>query len=311
MEYTIQMVAKLSGVGVHTIRAWEKRYKAIVPARDLAGHRIYSKTDLEKLILLNKASQLGFGISKIAGLKASELIKKLEEFGVESGTEVAEPLKNEKNQFVEVQQSVTIILMALKAYKLDIVSKELFKLKLFLNARDFAMSVVLPMMSELGKAVDKGEYNVSHEHALTAILKFHMGNYIYYSESKKMDNRQIDYLVAGIEGDYHEFGVMIATMLCRHYNKSAYYLGPNMPIDSMVDAAKALNVPRIIIGATSVDLNFGVKFTETYIEKLFKGLDETVEIYLGGNVQISAAKAYQKRFQYIKTIEDFEKIIQL
>ncbi len=309
MEYTIQMVAKLSGVGVHTIRAWEKRYQAIIPARDMSGHRVYSKLDLEKLMLLNKACHLGFSISKIANLNINELKNKLQEMGVESLESNLDVPKPENNRYVEVQQSMTIILMALKAYKLDIVSKELFKLKLFLNSRDFAMTVVLPMMSELGKAVERGEYSVSHEHSLSAILKFHMGHYIYNTELKKVDNQPIEYLIAGIEGDYHEFGVMIVSMLCKYYGKNSYYLGPNMPVDSMIDAAKALGVSKIIIGAVTVDLNFGVKFAEAYIEKLFKGVDESVEIVLGGNINIATSKIYQKRFNYFKTIEEFEKFI--
>ena len=57
------MASKISGVGVHTIRAWEKRYKALVPVRDAAGHRSYSKVDVEKLMLLSELCLLGYTIS--------------------------------------------------------------------------------------------------------------------------------------------------------------------------------------------------------------------------------------------------------
>ena len=30
-SYNIQMVSKLTGISIHTLRAWEKRYQAVVP----------------------------------------------------------------------------------------------------------------------------------------------------------------------------------------------------------------------------------------------------------------------------------------
>lgn len=79
--YTIQMASKLSGVGVHTIRAWEKRYKALEPSRDASGHRTYSKTDVEKLILLSELCLLGYTISKVANLSIPELKELLIDLG--------------------------------------------------------------------------------------------------------------------------------------------------------------------------------------------------------------------------------------
>jgi len=67
------MASKLSGVGVHTIRAWEKRYRALEPLRDGSGHRVYTKSDVEKLMLLSELCLLGYTISKVAKLSIEEL----------------------------------------------------------------------------------------------------------------------------------------------------------------------------------------------------------------------------------------------
>ena len=48
-KYNIQIASKLSGVGTHTLRAWEKRYGAVVPTRNDSGRRLYSDEDIEKL----------------------------------------------------------------------------------------------------------------------------------------------------------------------------------------------------------------------------------------------------------------------
>lgn len=47
--YSIGAVAKMLGIPVQTLRAWEDRYKVIVPARSAGGQRLYSRADVEKL----------------------------------------------------------------------------------------------------------------------------------------------------------------------------------------------------------------------------------------------------------------------
>jgi DNA-binding transcriptional MerR regulator len=74
MQYfNIQLASQLSGVASATIRAWEKRYNAVIPARGDNKHRLYSETDIEKLALLSKLTELGQTIGKIAPLELIEL----------------------------------------------------------------------------------------------------------------------------------------------------------------------------------------------------------------------------------------------
>ncbi len=47
--YPMRTVVKLTGVGPHKLRFWESRYKLVAPTRTRAGHRLYSKRDLEQI----------------------------------------------------------------------------------------------------------------------------------------------------------------------------------------------------------------------------------------------------------------------
>lgn len=251
-NYTIQMCSQLSGVGVHTIRAWEKRYRAIVPKRDALGHRLYSHEDILKLKLLNDICQLGFAISKVAGLSLDELKIQLKNLG-KSSTEVDEmnfSLYQRSLENVDYRESLTILLMALKAYKIDIVSKELEKLRGLMNARDFALDIILPLMTELGVAVESELYSISHEHALSSILKFHSFGILY--QQNEIPSHYPKVAIAGLEGDLHEFGVLVAAMICHHYQFNVIYLGPNLPCESLVDVINSLEVDFAIVGVTSV-----------------------------------------------------------
>ena len=70
--YRISAAAKLTGLSVDTLRAWERRYQAVVPARG-DQQRGYSDSDVERLILLRAAVEQGHAISSVAGLQESEL----------------------------------------------------------------------------------------------------------------------------------------------------------------------------------------------------------------------------------------------
>ena len=72
-KYPIKVVSQMTGLSVHVIRAWEKRYHVVEPDRTDTNRRLYSVDDIEKLRLLNDASHLGHNIGRLANLSLSEL----------------------------------------------------------------------------------------------------------------------------------------------------------------------------------------------------------------------------------------------
>jgi DNA-binding transcriptional MerR regulator len=57
--YSIGAVAKMLAVPTQTLRAWEDRYKVIVPARSPGGQRLYSREDVEKLRFVVEQTEIG------------------------------------------------------------------------------------------------------------------------------------------------------------------------------------------------------------------------------------------------------------
>jgi DNA-binding transcriptional MerR regulator len=310
VSYTIQMAAKISGVGVHTIRAWEKRYKAIVPKRDVTGHRVYSKEDIEKLILLSELCLLGYSISKIADLAVEELKSHLKKLGKseDSIKSLEMNLYNNETEIVDYNQSLTIILLALKSYKLDIVAKEVSKLKIIMNPREFALKVIQPIMGELGEAVMRGDYTISHEHALSSIIKFHIGHILYrFDESESKD--YITMVFCGVEQDYHEFGILMGALLALHYKIKIYYLGPNLPYDSAVDAMKFLDANYIVVGATSVVSSLGPNYLNNYVTKLLNNLNENIKVIVGSSIDLNISKGFSRRVVHLRDLESFDRYL--
>ncbi|MBU6301545.1 MAG: MerR family transcriptional regulator [Verrucomicrobia bacterium] len=72
-RYQISSVARATGLSVHTIRAWEKRYKVISPERTETGRRLYGREDIRKLTYLKRLVDEGNPIGLVAGLSADQL----------------------------------------------------------------------------------------------------------------------------------------------------------------------------------------------------------------------------------------------
>ena len=71
-SYPIRAVSRMTGIGIDTLRAWERRYRAVTPVRDDRG-RMYTDADVARLRLLSGAVEQGHSIGRLAGLSNDEL----------------------------------------------------------------------------------------------------------------------------------------------------------------------------------------------------------------------------------------------
>jgi len=66
--FTIQDFEILTGIKAHTIRIWEKRYNLLAPSRINRNVRVYSLSDLQKILNISLLYNNNYKISKIAKL---------------------------------------------------------------------------------------------------------------------------------------------------------------------------------------------------------------------------------------------------
>ena len=66
--HPIKVVSRRTGLTPHVIRAWEKRYHAVTPKRTRTNRRVYTDEDVERLLLLRRATLAGrsIGVSQAA-----------------------------------------------------------------------------------------------------------------------------------------------------------------------------------------------------------------------------------------------------
>ncbi|MES2527589.1 MAG: MerR family transcriptional regulator [Bdellovibrionota bacterium] len=282
MQYfNIQVASQLSGVASATIRAWEKRYNAVVPDRAENKHRLYSEKDIEKLALLYKLTELGQSIGKIAHLELSEL--KLIYSTLLHRPYDERHVVTPHHDKVDYDKILASLHLALEAYKLDIISHEFEKARNLVTPRDLCLNILIPLFQQIGLKVSRGELSVAQEHTLSAIVSSHIGQMMGHHYQKTSATNDL-ILITTPEGEMHQIGILAAALLCVHYSIKFIFLGASLPAVSLAEAANALQPSAILLGTTRYQLD-DHNTLEDYLSQLRSNLHVPVNLMLGGNIK--------------------------
>src|SRR3954465_10303603 len=70
-------LARRTGVGASTLRAWERRFQFLEPTRSPSGHRLYDENDVERVAavvrLVAEGLTLGAAVTRVASLASGTL----------------------------------------------------------------------------------------------------------------------------------------------------------------------------------------------------------------------------------------------
>jgi DNA-binding transcriptional MerR regulator len=296
---SIQFVSNITGINSHTIRAWEKRYKAIEPIRDKNGRRVYSQDHIHRLSKLFKLISMGNKISDVAKLLDDELTDLIKKYSKDHPSQ-KQDIYPDENTTINTQPVLTNLLLALSLFKLDVISHEIHKMKMILNPRDFAFNILLPLLHTVSEKVENGSLSIAQEHALSAILKFHASHLLYRPQVQSKTS-PIKIAITSPEGEVHEFGIMIAALLCLHYKLQFYYFSISMPASALAEACNQIDASIIILGISKGFQTTAKNSLHKYLEELTLKLSDKTKIWIGG-VHASAVK-HVSNAECIPTLE--------
>ena len=277
--YSISQVSNITGIPSLTLRAWEKRYSIVSPARNKSGYREYSKEDIRKLKFVNALVKQGHSIGKVASKDIIEIEGMLKQY--ESYKYLFKDSEIPEIDNKAIDEILSGLLLALKQYRLDIITHELRKIKLNLRPKDLVFKILSPLLGKVGQMVYDQELKISHEHAISSIIRFHVGQYIY-SEYETSNEKKSKIALTTMEGELHEFGILLASLLCLEYGHEIIYLGPNLPSEPLLETAKALNIKSIIIGTHFSTRKSSSRSLTDYINNTLFGLKNSQHLIVGG-----------------------------
>ena len=309
MQYfNIQVASQLSGVASATIRAWEKRYHAVLPSRAENKHRLYSEKDIEKLTLLSRLTELGQSIGKVAHLELPEL-KEIYSTLLHKPYDEKEIVSSSLSS-TDRENILRNFHLAIAAYKLDILSHEFEKTRDLLNPKELCLDILVPLFQEIGNKVHRGELSVAQEHAVSAIARFHIG-YVINKHYQKNSSKNEMVIITTPEGELHEIGILCASLLCVHHNLKFIYLGPNLPAEALASATNALDATTIMMGLTKGSEISATQTIFDYLNTLNQHLLKSPKIVIGGNLKLNSKMELEKKkisfFPSLHALDDYLK----
>jgi DNA-binding transcriptional MerR regulator len=302
---SVKTICQLTGINEHTLRAWERRYGVVKPRRLENGRRIYSIEDLEKLKLIALLIRKGFLIGNITRHSLQELSSLLNEAA--QTPDMADAASWQSSRAEELAQRIE---EAVSRYELVKINVLLQQAKAEYGIREYLFQVVLPLMGRVGDYVARDEFSIGQEHALSAIVKCHLMQLFYlltHSQAMIGDNKiPKSFAIATTEGNLHEFGVMVASVLCAFHGYPVCYLGPNLPAASLAEATEAIGANCVIIGLPP--LRGYEKTNRVYMQDMLKLLPKVCDVWVGG--MPAGEEIFQsERVRGLPSLEELDRLL--
>jgi DNA-binding transcriptional MerR regulator/methylmalonyl-CoA mutase cobalamin-binding subunit len=272
--YPIRAVAKLTGLSIDTLRAWERRYQAVTPLRAERG-RVYTEAHVRRLSLLRDAVERGHSIGQVASLEDA----KLEELLAISGQVGAPAPASASRTNGGTVPAFGDVVAAIEAFDYAAVNTQLGRLAVLLPAGELIHRVVLPLMELVGERWHSGAMSIAQEHMTSAILRNLLGALVRLYEPSEPPVRL---LFATPSGELHEFGILAAAMLAAARGFGVLYLGPNLPASDIVAAAERTSPQAVVLGIKASKP--GPETTEA-VKAVAHELPEGTELWVGGDAR--------------------------
>lgn len=234
--YSIKAISELTGLGTETLRAWERRYDGIAPARSENGRRQYSSHELEKLMLLAQLTRSGHAISKIAALSCGELRS------LQSQPAVMQP---HGESMLQEQ-----LIDALLNYRIDRCEMLLKRALLASEPLEYVRDILLPTLKKIGDLWHLEQLNVAQEHMFSSCVKRIVLSMVNSLQTHSLKSPTM--LLATPSCEPHEFGILMSSLLATHQQYRCFYLGADLPGKDIVEAIRHLQPEIVVLGLVKI-----------------------------------------------------------
>ena len=266
-QYPIRAASKLTGLGIDTLRAWERRHGAVAPIRDDRG-RMYSEADISRLRLLRGAVEQGHSIGRLAGLTDAEL-RRLATTADSSAASAVAPIR--RTPFDPATLSA-----ALQKYDAPGIDQEISRLAAVLPPLELLRDVLMPVLAQVGDDWHRGSARIAHEHLMSSTLRNILGSFLRLYARPEVSTRL---LFATLAGERHEIGTLGAAMLAASSGLGVAYLGPDLPAREIVEGVRPAGAQVLVLGVTAISAG---KAKERELRTIVRDLPKEVELWAGG-----------------------------
>ena len=219
-------LSRRSGVSPELLRAWERRYGLLQPARSAGGLRLYSQDDLGRVRAMQQHLAEGFAAAEAAVLAIRPATQ--DETSADAGrSDLARAIANFDDGGAN---SAFDALLA--RFSLDTLLSD----------------VVVPYLHELGDGWERGDVSIAQEHFASTLLR---GRLLGLARGWGQGIGPTAVLACA-PGEHHDLGLLAFGLALRTRGFRIVYLGTDTPISSVADAARSCDPAFVVVSAVDV-----------------------------------------------------------
>ena len=223
-------LSKRVGASPELLRAWERRYGLLRPARSAGGLRLYSSADVERVSVMRQHLAAGMAAAEAAALAIRDAA---------DGEASRSPLGS-----TAIRAELTEALDAFDEPRAQAILDRLLGIA---TVETLLSEVIMPYLRELGERWERGEASVAQEHFASAVLR---GRLLGLARGWGLGLGPVAVL-ACLPGEQHDLGLITFGLALRSRGWRIVYLGPDAPIDTVADVSGQLEPRLVVLNAVS------------------------------------------------------------
>lgn len=250
--YNIGVVARMTGISMATLRAWERRYDFPEAERTAGGHRLYSEKDVMRLkwvkARIDEGMQTAQSINALRHQEQTGHIFLRDQYSAISSEITFEGPNNDAHAsfYHTYGQKLLEALVHRDTNGADDVLGDALALT---SPDEIILRVVGPVFSQIGELWERGDLSVATEHLGTNYLRQHL---LMWMLSGPPPRLAPPIVLACAPGEWHEGSLLILGSLLRRRRWPVAYLGQNVPLHDLASFISEIN-PKLVVMVAMVE----------------------------------------------------------
>ena len=292
MQYSISDLEQLSGISVHNIRIWERRYNALQPSRSTGNTRLYDDNQLKRLLNIAGLYFSGHKISKACAMSKEETEMFLQQ-------EIDATVSRE-NQYEYYISQIISKAISYEEQEVNQLITHSFERNGILNTYKFVM---YPLLVRVGLMWRKDSLCPSQEHFLSSIFRQKL--YAAIDNCPPPKPASAKWLLFLPEDEDHDIGLLLASYLLKEAGKQVIYLGPKVPLSALENTIASTGPENLLFFMTRVRPVIDAQNYLSNITDLFPDR----QVYLSGSPKVLSELSFSKHMYWLRGLTDFENIL--
>jgi DNA-binding transcriptional MerR regulator len=225
-------LSRRAGVSDHVLRAWERRYGLLRPARSEGGFRLYSEADTSRIRRMRDYLARGLSAAEAARAVLAE--------------DAPGPAAGPGRLPAAAGEMTGALRRALDAFDEPAAQAVLDRLVSDLSVTTVLREIVLPYLAELGDRWQEGTASIAQEHFASNLIRGRLSG-LARGWGDGSGPRAV---LACPPGEMHDLALMIFGIALNRHGWRIDYLGADTPVEELTRAAAARHPDLIVLAAT-------------------------------------------------------------